>query len=68
VSYTVMTFVEPWSLTSRSNNCFSRDRSMIFGMWVHDHKVVCRTNIIDLSRKTKMLLPVQENTIQKTII
>jgi hypothetical protein len=19
-----------------------RDRSMIFGMWVHDHKVVCR--------------------------
>jgi hypothetical protein len=38
----------------KSNNCFLnsiflchnifvfQDRSMIFGMWVHDHKVVCR--------------------------
>jgi hypothetical protein len=25
-----------------SNNCFFRDRSMIFGMWVHVHKAVCR--------------------------
>jgi hypothetical protein len=45
-----MTFVGPWPLTSRSNNWFFllvfscpghnifvfRDRSMIFGMWVHD--------------------------------
>jgi hypothetical protein len=109
VVHTVMTFVEPWSLTSRSNHCFLnsifkvprkslryathrlmimhqhtkyhwpiskeknvmdrtrkyylkkqlfdlevndqgpthnifvfRNRSMIFGMWVHDHKAVCR--------------------------
>ena len=44
----------PWPLTSRSNNCFLnriflchnifvfQDRSMIFGMWVHDHKAMCR--------------------------
>jgi hypothetical protein len=33
---------KPWPLTSRSNNCFFRDRSMIFGMCVHVHKAVCR--------------------------
>jgi hypothetical protein len=38
---TVMTFMGPWPLTSSSNNCFFRDRSMIFGMWMHDLKAVC---------------------------
>jgi hypothetical protein len=64
---TIMTFV--WTLTSRSNNCFFRDRSMIFGMWVHENKAVCCIgtrhtswscthipNIIHLSRKTKNVM------------
>jgi hypothetical protein len=50
---TIMTFV--WTLTSRSNNCFFRDRSMIFGMWVHENKAVW-PNIIHLSRKTKNVM------------
>jgi hypothetical protein len=33
-----MTFVGPCPLTSRSNNCFFRDRSMIFGICVHLHQ------------------------------
>jgi hypothetical protein len=44
--YFVMTFMGPCPLTSRSNNCFFRDRSMIFGMWVHVHKAVCRIPVI----------------------
>ena len=36
------------------HNCFVfRDRSMIFGMWVHDHKAVCRVphwSSLDLDR------------------
>jgi hypothetical protein len=55
----------PWYLTSRSNNWFLivfscpghnifvfRDRSMIIGMWVHDHKVVCR--VLTLRWKVKV--------------
>jgi hypothetical protein len=30
-----------WAL-AHSSSRFFRDRSMIFGMWVHDHKAVCR--------------------------
>jgi hypothetical protein len=73
-----MTFVGHWPLTSRSNNCFLNSMYLVCGSWgqwsrSHEgHYGMQHTtlwscthipNIIDLSLKTKMLWPGQENTI-----
>jgi hypothetical protein len=42
-----------------------RDRSMIFGMWVHDHKAVCRKNCF---RYLKLMSPLNKWYYLKTII
>ena len=56
------TIIWPWGQRSRSHEGH-------YSMW-HTTLWSCThiPNIIDLSRKTKMLWPRQENTIQKTII
>jgi hypothetical protein len=52
----------PWGQRSRSHECHYGTRHT--GLWSCTHI----PNIIDLSRKTKMLWSGQENTILKTII
>ena len=60
--YYLKTIIWPWGQRSRSHEGH-------YGMW-HTALWSCTQipNIIDLSRKTKMVWPWQENTIQKTII
>jgi hypothetical protein len=57
VSCTIMTFVGPWPLTSRSNNCFFRDRSM------HPH-----TNYHWPTSKDKNVMARTRKYYSKTII
>jgi hypothetical protein len=55
-------FISPWCQRSRSHEGHYGTRNT--ALWLCTHI----PNIIDLSRKTKMLWPGQDNTIQKTII
>jgi hypothetical protein len=60
--YYLKKIIWPWGQRSRSHKSHYGTRHTT--LWSCTHI----PNIIDLSRKTKMLLPGQENTIQKTII